>query len=178
MQLASEPESVPKSSSRTDLNTTFQRSVSVNDLHEEPEAMPSSVYSQPSDANFQDGLGAPSNSTPLPYLPSPLPSAGSNSAWAADVITKPDSRALGGQPLGPFTSTNPFANHNGLITPYGSSYSLPHNPFADVSSQSVGLSFGGADGTITPNTEAERDPWGSRPLQTKVSGFSSNPWQS
>jgi hypothetical protein len=178
MQLASESESVPKSSSRIDLNAAFQRSVSMNDLREEPEATTLSVYSQPSDANLQDGPGAPSYSTPRPSLPSALPSAGSNSAWAGDIITKPDSHALDSQPLGPFAATNPFANHNGLITPSSSSYSLPHNPFADVSSQSVGLSFGGVDGTITPNAEAERDPWGSRPLHTKVSGFSSNPWQS
>jgi hypothetical protein len=177
LQLGPEPESGAGPSSHTDINAAFQRSMSMNNLDEEPEPVMPSTRSQPSQAILQDGFGATSSSTPRPSGPSVLSSADSDSKWPADSVSKPDSH-------GSSTDTFAFANRNGSVTPFGSSYSLPHNPFADFSSQSVGpssqsagLSFGGADGSITPHAEAERDPWHSRPPQTKVSGYSSNPWQ-
>lgn len=179
-QLTPEPESEAGSSSHSNLNAAFQRSISVDNLHEERGTAIPSNYSMPSHAMLQDGFGATSYSTPRP-LPSALPFAGDfNSTWATDPdsVTKVDSQVNGSRLPGPFTDAFSFANHNGSIAPFGSSYTSPPNPFTDFSSPAAGLSFGGADGSITPNAEVDRDPWDSKSLQTKISGYSSNPWQS
>lgn len=178
LQLQPEPAS-EAGSSHSSLTAAFQRSMSVGNLHEQRETVIPSTYSQPSQAM---PFGSTSSSTPR-ALPSVLPSTDSfNSTWATDpdTITKPDSQVTGIRSLGPSTDVFPFASHNGSITPHGSSYALSHNPFTSFSSPSPasGLSFGGADGSITPNTEVERDPWDPMPLQRKMSGYSSNPWQS
>lgn len=153
-----------------DLSAVFQRSVSMSNLHEEPEAGIQSVYPQPSHAMPQDDFGV--TSYYRPSVPSaPLSPDGFNSTWATNTTSKLDSQVFGNRSLGPSTDTLPFANHNRSTS---SPHAFPHNPF---SSSAVGLSFGGADGSITP-VEAERDPWASSPIQTKVPGYSSNPWQS
>jgi hypothetical protein len=179
LQLPPEPEFEAEPNSHSNLTAAFQRSMSVGNLHEQRETVIPSTYSQPSQAM---PFGSTSSFTPR-ALPSALPSTGGfNSTWATDpdTITKPDSQVAGIRSLGPSTDAFPFANHNGSITPHGSSYAHSHNPFTSFSSPSAasGLSFGGADGSITPNTEVERDPWDAKPLQRKMSGYSSNPWQS
>ena len=151
--------------SSTDLHAGFQRSVS---LHEGSEVK--ATHSQPYQTILQEGIASG---------PSALPSAnGFDSSWAAESAAKSNARAFGSQSLGSSTNVLPLGNHNGSTTPSGTSYGLPPNPFTDLPPPSVGLSFGGADGSITSSAEAERDPWNARSPQTKVSGFSSNPWQS
>lgn len=169
LDLPSEPESVAGPSSRLDLNAVFQRSMSVNDLRDNPDDLGSPSLSQ-------DAFSNTSYSTPRPSPPPSLPSAGYNSKWAAEPATK---SPFGSRSFGPSTDTLSFGNQNGSITPYGSSFAPPtSNPFASVSS--TGMSFGGSDGSITfsPAAEAERDPWDALPPQSKPPTYNSNPWQS
>jgi len=182
LQLPPEPESKAGPSSYSNLTSTFQRSMSVGNVHDQRETVIPSPYSQPSQVMPGDDFGSTPSFTPR-ILSSALPSTGGfNSTWSTDpdTITKPNSQVAGIQSLGPSTDAFPFSNHNGSITPHSSSYALSHNPFTSFSSPSAasGLSFGGADGSVTPNTEVERDPWDAKPLQGKMSGYSLNPWQS
>jgi hypothetical protein len=167
-----EPESEAGPSSPTNLNVAFQRSMSMHKLDEGLETI-SSIHPQ---SPHSIGFGTTSHYTPSPSASSPT--NGFASSWATESVAKARSPELGTQLPGPSTDAVSFGNYNGSITPYDTSHALPPGPFAEFSSAHVGLSFGGADGSIMPNTEAERDPWSSRPLQTKVSGLSPNPWQS
>lgn len=167
--LPPEPLKAAGTPSQIDLNAAFQRSLSVNDLHEEPEEMTSSSY-----ARKDNPFGPTSFSASRPSPASSLSSGGFNSNWAAE----PGSHsAFGSRSFGPSTETLSFGNADGPVTPPhgGNRFAPSTNPFASASSS--GLSFGSADGSIT-SVEAERDPWSTRPSQSKTAAFNSNPWQS
>ena len=145
--------------SQVDLNAVFQRSLSVSDLHEEPEEMVST--------RKDSAFSSTSMSATQPSAAS-LPSRDFNSNWPAE----PGSiNTFGSQSVGSSTKVLSFGNVDG--SPYGGNrFALSANPFASASSS--GLSFGGADGSIT-SAEVERDPWSTQPIQ---STFNSNPWKS
>jgi len=164
-----------------ELSHTFQRSMSINDLHEEPENVRPLTHAQQSQPVHQDAFESASYSTPpSPPLPS-IPSIGGfNSTWAVDPLAKNVPQEFESRSVGPLTDVISLGNPDGTNTPFSSWYTPSRDPFTDISSSSTDLSFGSTDGSITfsPATEAEQDPWNSRLPQTKVGGYNSNPWQS
>lgn len=126
--------------------TTFNRSLSLND------------------ASDEDLPGRSWNPPPVPAKPlSPQTSftsqqAPSTSSFAWDAPIQSNPFALGGASFG------------------ASSTSLSNNPFATISPPDTGLSFGGADGSITTLPPAS-DPWAVPSLnRKKTPAFNANPW--
>jgi hypothetical protein len=151
----------PPSPPRTDLSGAFARSMSVNDVHDDsdtdtdeppppPEKPPAFV--SPSTLSFSDASG--SVWSPTDHGPSR-----SIPAFGYAATPTPPSVPAFGYAAG---SQNPFAS--------ASSYAPPD----------TGLSFGGADGSITSGftSPAAVDPWAipSDLSKKKSAAFNSNPW--
>ena len=153
--------------SQVDLNATFQRSLSVSDMHEEPEEMMLSSYS---DSTRKDSPFSPASMPATRLWPAAsLPPGGFNSNWSSETGSLD---TFDGQTFGSSTKVHLSGNMGG--PPYGGNHlAFSANPFASGSSSE--LSFGGADGSIT-HAEVERDPWSARPLRSKTTAFNSNPW--
>ena len=145
--------------SQVDLNAVFQRSLSVSNLHEEPEGMVSTCKDCTFSSTSMSATRPPAASLPSPYF---------NSNWSAEPGSL---NTFGSQSVRSSTKVLSSGNVDG--PPYGENhFALSANSFASASSS--GLSFGGADGSIT-SAEVERDPWSTQPIQ---STFNSNPWKS
>lgn len=164
------------SSSRTDLSNTLSRSMSLNDMKAEIE---------------EDDLTSSSEKTPSATqtfrAPPPLTFGNSDgSFWPADTdrVTPFDANpfnSFGRESLNT-PRPNPFGTYGSTSRPQESLYPPP---------ESAGLSFGGADGSITymppPAVRAEPpDPWnisspsfgGYSSKKTSSSLNVANPWQS
>lgn len=133
------------------VTTTFNRSMSLNDARTEDsdEELPDRSWNPP-----------PVPAKPLrsqtSFTSQPGPST-SSFTWNAPIQTNPF--ALGGPSFG------------------ASSTSLSHNPFATISPPDTGLSFGGADGSITTSLSPGSDPWAVPSLdRKKTPAFNANPW--
>lgn len=170
------------SSPSPDLSSTLARSMSLNDMRGEAEAKDALTS-----ADAQITTKSESSQTP----PSVLLGNHNLTAWPAGS----------GRPSPAFASSNPFTSAfddrpaYDLLHPSGTgSYGLsrlPDNPFAPTTDSS-GLAFGAADGSITfsplSSTATEpADPWsvptpsfGAFSAKKPASSFNvnSNPWQS
>ncbi|RXW23089.1 hypothetical protein EST38_g2763 [Candolleomyces aberdarensis] len=102
------------------------------------------------------------------YKPSSLSNSFAASA-STSSLTSADPWGTG--PSASTSSSNPFASNtsaSNISTTRGMPFNPSLNPFAtpnasttSLSMDSPGLSFGGADGTITPVTTTTSDPWGA-----------------
>lgn len=168
------------SSPPPDLASSLSRSMSLKDIR--------------GDAEMQDSLTSAGEQTPSisqPFRDPPSVSLGSNdNGWPVEPDPMPTSLATANS----FSSSLQHQSTYDLLRPSGTrSYglsSLPDNPFG--ATDSSGLSFGSADGSITftplSSTGSEpSDPWsipapsyGGFSSRKPTSSFNvnSNPWQS
>ncbi|KAI0783157.1 DUF726-domain-containing protein [Abortiporus biennis] len=161
------------SNSRHDLNSSFSRSLSLNNIRAEPEDVTSLGPAE--NGSFS------STSTLTERAPTLSFGTSDGSLWpapseASDPFSNFHDRSLSSfsRPNDPFKSNNPFIPST-----------LSNNSF--VTPEPAGLSFGGVDGSITfsPVTRPERDPWNlPTPYGTNSAGKKSastlnlNPWDS
>lgn len=169
----------PSSTSHNNLSASF-RSMSVNDARDEesdsddgaavpsyqPPPPPRRLHSRSSyqDLTFSD-LQRPSQSSA-----STTSFAGNGaSVWSSSLTAEPDIFSFRTSSLAP-----PPASPSAYA--YSSSPPLSQNPFATFGAPDTGLSFGGADGSITA-VPLTSDPWSvPNDLSKKKGGYNPNPW--
>ncbi|KAJ6601116.1 hypothetical protein DFH09DRAFT_1126907 [Mycena vulgaris] len=92
------------------------------------------------------------------------------------VYVSPGSLSFGDTSGSVWSPTDPDPPRTGAIPAFG--YAAAQNPFASYSPADTGLSFGGADGSITSGFAPAADPWTipSDLGKKKSPAFNANPW--
>ncbi|KAF5385181.1 hypothetical protein D9615_000938 [Tricholomella constricta] len=154
----------PSSIPREDLSTTFSRTLSLPDVHDDY-----SEYDEPIPYQTQSTFGG--NAYENTSRPSPSPSPYAATPFANDTLSSWGSPTRSDK--FPYSTTSAFG-----AAPSMSSFNFSH-PSPPNIFPGAGLSFGGADGSITVSPGA--DPWkvpsdlGSG-KKTPGSGYNQNPW--
>ncbi|KAL4265375.1 TMCO4 family protein [Pleurotus pulmonarius] len=173
---------------RSDLHTSFTRSLSVNDAEDDDGTItPSATSNIPAPFRVtpsQEDFGSFDNDlkTARPGAPPTLSFGDDDGAFWSPPPTRGSSLLPGPNSASPIASRG-YSSFGASTTSFSSStafgLSPTHNPFSTISPPNSGLTFGANDGSITSLGSAlspSNDPWALPFDNKRKNDLGSNPW--